>query len=144
MQETHQMQVGSLGGEDPFQEEMATYSSVLAWRIPWTEEPGGLQSMGSQRVRDVWTHTKTHTHTHTPLWAHTKTHTHTHTHTYTHTHPSPIMKHATMLCCLVISWGHKESDMYEHIQRHTHTHTHTHTPLSHHEACYCVMLSGNI
>ena len=38
----------SLGWEDPLEEEMATHSSFLAWRIPWTEEPGGLQSMGSQ------------------------------------------------------------------------------------------------
>ena len=44
MQET---QVQSLGQEDPLEKEMATYSSILAWRIPWTEEPGGLQSMGS-------------------------------------------------------------------------------------------------
>ena len=43
--------VQSLGQEDPLEEGMATYSSVLAWEIPWTEEPGGLQSMGSQRVR---------------------------------------------------------------------------------------------
>ena len=42
--------VPSLGGEDPLEKEMATHSSTLAWRIPWTEEPGGLQSMGSQRV----------------------------------------------------------------------------------------------
>ena len=40
----------SLIWEDPLEEEMATHSSVLAWRIPWTEEPGGLQSMGSQRI----------------------------------------------------------------------------------------------
>ena len=46
MQET---QVRSLGGEDPLEEEMATHSSILAWKIPWTEEPGGLQSMGSQK-----------------------------------------------------------------------------------------------
>ena len=39
------------GSEDPLEEEMAAYSNILAWRIPWTEEPGGLQSMGSQRVR---------------------------------------------------------------------------------------------
>jgi len=45
MQDT---QVGSLGREDPLEKEMATHSSTLAWRIPWTEEPGGLQSMGSQ------------------------------------------------------------------------------------------------
>ena len=40
----------SLGQEDPLEEGMATYSSILAWRIPWTEEPGGLQCIGSQRV----------------------------------------------------------------------------------------------
>ena len=44
------MQVQFLGQEDPLEEGMATHSSILAWRIPWTEEPGGLQSMGSQRV----------------------------------------------------------------------------------------------
>ena len=48
MQETR---VQSLGQEDPLQEEVTTHSSILAWRIPWTEEPGRLQSMGSQRVR---------------------------------------------------------------------------------------------
>ena len=40
----------SMGWEDPLEKEMSTHSSILAWRIPWTEEPGGLQSMGSQRV----------------------------------------------------------------------------------------------
>ena len=44
-------QVGSLGREDLMEKEMATHSSIPAWRIPWTEEPGGLQSMGSQRLR---------------------------------------------------------------------------------------------
>ena len=43
--------VRSLGQEDPLEKEMATDSNILAWRIPWTEELGGLQSMGSQRVR---------------------------------------------------------------------------------------------
>ena len=47
MQET---QVQSLGREDPLEKEMATHSSTLAWKIPWMEEPGGLQSMDSQRV----------------------------------------------------------------------------------------------
>ena len=42
--------VQSLGQEDPLEKGLTTYSSILAWRIPWTEEPGGLQSMGSQRV----------------------------------------------------------------------------------------------
>ena len=44
------MRVRSLGQEDPLEEEMATHSSVLAWEIPWTEQPCGLQSMGLQRV----------------------------------------------------------------------------------------------
>ena len=45
------MWVQSLGREDPLEEEMATHSSIVAWKIQWTEQPGGLQSMGSQRVR---------------------------------------------------------------------------------------------
>ena len=45
-----EMRVRSLGQEDPMEKEMATHSSILAWRTPWTEEPGGLQSMGSQRL----------------------------------------------------------------------------------------------
>ena len=48
MQETW---IQSLGREDPLEKEMATHSSIPVWRIPWTEEPGGLQSMGSQRLR---------------------------------------------------------------------------------------------
>ena len=48
MQETW---VRSLGQEDPLEKEMATHTSILAWEILWTEEPGGLQSMGSHRVR---------------------------------------------------------------------------------------------
>ena len=43
-------QVRSLGQEDPLEKEMVTHPSILAWKIPWTEEPGRLQSMGSQRV----------------------------------------------------------------------------------------------
>ena len=46
----HEIQVGSLGWEDPLEEGVATHSSTFAWRIPWTEEPGGLQLVGSQRV----------------------------------------------------------------------------------------------
>ena len=56
-----EMQVQSLGGEDLFVEEMAPHSSILAWRIPWTEEPGGLQSIGLQ------SQTRLNTHTHTAL-----------------------------------------------------------------------------
>ena len=48
MLETQEMQVGSLGQEDPLEEEMATHSSILAWNFPWTERPGGLQPMGLQ------------------------------------------------------------------------------------------------
>ena len=61
MQET---QVQSLGQEDPLEKGMATHSSILAWRIPWTEEPGGLQSTGLQRVRHDWA-----TNTTTTAWS---------------------------------------------------------------------------
>ena len=57
MQETP---VPSLGWEDPLEKEIATHSSILAWRSPWTEEPGWVQSMGSQRVGHTWV-TNTHT-----------------------------------------------------------------------------------
>ena len=50
MQETKEMWVQPLGREDPVEEGMVTHSSILAWRVPWTVEPGGLQSMGLQRV----------------------------------------------------------------------------------------------
>ena len=56
-------QVWSLGQEDLLEKRMATHSSILAWKIPWTEEPGRLQSMRLQRVRHDWA-TSTHTHTH--------------------------------------------------------------------------------
>ena len=48
------MQVRSLGQEDPLEEGVATHFSILAWRILWTEDPGRLQSMGSQKVRQEW------------------------------------------------------------------------------------------
>ena len=61
MRETQETLVQSLAWEDPLEKEMATHSSVLAWRIPWTEEPGGLQSIGSQsRIRLVTKHACTH------------------------------------------------------------------------------------
>ena len=56
MQETQETRVWSPGREDPPKQEMTIYSSILAWKISWTEEPGGLQSMGSQRVRHDWSH----------------------------------------------------------------------------------------
>ena len=51
MQETKEMWVQSLGQKDPLEEDMATQSNILPWRIPWTEEPGELWSIRSQRVR---------------------------------------------------------------------------------------------
>ena len=64
MQET---QVQSLGWDDSLEKEMATHSSTLAWRIPWREEPGGLQSMGSQRVEHDWA-TSRHNDNETMYW----------------------------------------------------------------------------
>jgi len=60
MQEMQEMQVQSLGGEDPLEEGMATHSSIVAWRFPWREEPDGLESIGLQRVGNDWacTHTQ--------------------------------------------------------------------------------------
>ena len=54
IQETQEMGIWSLGWEDPLEEEMATHSNILPWKIPWTEEPGWLQSLGSQTVRHNW------------------------------------------------------------------------------------------
>ena len=51
MQEMQETLFQSLGQEDPLEEEMGTHSSILVWKIPLTKEPGGLQSMGSQRIR---------------------------------------------------------------------------------------------
>ena len=59
MQETQEMQFWSLGQEDPLEKEIATHSSILAWKIPWTEEPGGLTPMGLQRVWHNWAHMNT-------------------------------------------------------------------------------------
>ena len=64
MQDRQEARVGSLGQEDPLEKGMVTHSSILAWRIPWTEETGGLQSMGLLRVQQDWSNW-THTHTHT-------------------------------------------------------------------------------
>ena len=58
-----EIQVRSLGWEDPLEEGMATHSSVLAWKVPWTEEPGRPESVGSRRVRHEWSdYARTHTH----------------------------------------------------------------------------------
>ena len=64
-QETQQeKQIRSLGWEDALEQEMATHSSTLAWKIPWTEKPGRLQSIGSERLGHYWATEHTHTHTH--------------------------------------------------------------------------------
>ena len=63
MWETQETQVRSLGWEDPLEKEKATHSSILVWEIPWTEEPGGLQSMGLQKN---WTQ-RLSTHAHTQI-----------------------------------------------------------------------------
>ena len=57
------MQVGSLGQEDPLEYEMATHSSIFAWKIAWTEESGGLHNSWGCRELDMTEHTHTHTHT---------------------------------------------------------------------------------
>ena len=66
MQKTQETRVRFLGLEDPLDEEMATHSSILPWKVSWTEDPGELQSMGLQRIRHNWT--TDHTHIHTELW----------------------------------------------------------------------------
>ena len=87
-----EMRVQSLGWEDPLEEEMAIHCSILAWEILWTEEPGGLQSMGSQKNQTQQgtshlTHTRTHTHARDKSpHAHTHTHARAHARTCTHTY----------------------------------------------------------
>ena len=61
MQETQEMWVSSLDQEDPLEKKMAIHSNILTWKIPWTEESGGLQSMGLQKVGHDW-ETKHNTH----------------------------------------------------------------------------------
>ena len=94
MQKAREMRIWSLGQEDPLEKKTATHSSTFAWKIPWTEEPGGQQSTGWQRIGHDWatkqTHTLTHTHSHTHSHTHTLTHTLTLTHTYTHTYTMRI------------------------------------------------------
>ena len=60
MEEMQEMQVPSLGREDPLKEDMRTHYSILAWKIPWTEEPGGLQSPGGHKESDMTERVRTH------------------------------------------------------------------------------------
>ena len=87
MQETW---VRSLGWEGPLEEGMTTHSSILAWRIPWTEEPGGLQSMGSHRVRHWWV-----AFTFALIWLHT----HIHTLWFENVHIKLITAYTIILLC---------------------------------------------
>ena len=73
MQEVQETWVPFLGQEGPLEKKMATHSSVLAWTVPWTEEPGGLQSMGVTKESDMTEQISTHTHTHMHIHAHTHT-----------------------------------------------------------------------
>ena len=72
---TQETPVQSLGQKDPLEKEMATHSSILAWKIQWMEEPGRLQSMGSQRVGHDWATSLLRAY----QWAQCRRHTHTHT-----------------------------------------------------------------
>ena len=85
MQETW---VRSLGQEDPLEKEKTTHSSTLAWKIPWSEEPGGLQSMGSQRFGHDWA-TSLHFSTGATGYPHAKHEVGPSWHTHTHTHTPP-------------------------------------------------------
>ena len=85
--------VRSLSWEDPLEEDMATDSSILAWRIPWTEEPGMLQSMGSQRVSHDWA-TK-----HTHIYIYTYTHIYVYIFCYTpETNPALYINYTSIKC----------------------------------------------
>ena len=82
--------IRSLGWEDPLEEEMATRSRILAWSIPWTEEPGGLQSVGSQRVRHDWSDLARCTPEFPPWLRSWKTKSH---------NPPPALSTLFFLCC---------------------------------------------
>ena len=84
IQAPQEMPVQSLSWEDPPEEEMATQSSILPWQIPWTEEPGGLQSTGSWRAGHDWATKRSR--------ACTLTHTHTHTHTRVRAQSNEILR----------------------------------------------------
>ena len=83
--------VRSLSWEDPLEEDMATDSSILAWRILWTEEPGMLQSMGSQRVSHDWATKHTHIYIHIYIYTHTYMYIYTYIHIYIYTHTHTYM-----------------------------------------------------
>ena len=125
--QTQEMQAWSPSQKDALEKEMAPYSRILAWRILWTEGPGRVESMGSQRVRHDWVNEYTQTHRHTlthslkHTHSHTLTHTHTLTHSHTHTHtPSHALTHS-------LSHSHSHTLTHSLSLSHTHTITLTHT-----------------
>ena len=85
--------IQSPGQEDPVKNGMATLSSILTWRIPWTEEPDRLQSMGLKRVRYDWA-------------------TNTHTHTHTHTHAHQYSFHCSIPRGLAFKTSHEDHDLF--------------------------------
>ena len=95
--EVQETWIWSLYWDGPLEKGMATHSSILAWRIPWTEEPGGVHSMGSQRVGHSWG-TNTHTHTHTQY-----ARTERYSHYASLTHPGHFP--ACWVLLLDIKWG---------------------------------------
>ena len=95
VEETHKRQVRSLGKENPLEKEMTTHSSILAWEIPWTEEPGGPESMGSQKIQTRLSDEHTKTSSFSFL------HTHTHTHTHTHLFSTPSWLYSVLLSALL-------------------------------------------
>ena len=98
MQELQETWVPSLGWEDPLEEGMATHSSIFAWRIPWREEPGRLQSIGSQTVtHDSSNLACRHASIYSTMYKHTHTHTHTHIHNY---HPLYCLPCTITICLL--------------------------------------------
>ena len=114
----YEMGVQSVDQEDPAEEGKATHSGILAWRITWTEECGGLQTMESQTVRDDWV-----------------TNTHTHTHTHTHTGGSSWTRNQTGVSCIAggffTGWATREAPP-----------THTHILNKHIPNCFALWPAG--
>ena len=118
----------------PMEKGMALHSSILAWRISWTEEPGGLQSVGHKELdtTEQLTHTHAYTHTRTYTYMHAHTHAHTHPHTYPHTRSTYTHAHNTYPPTHTRTHTHTHT----HTHPHAHTHTHTHTQVHHSRAIF--------
>ena len=111
MQETQEMWVWTLGRKDPLEEETAAHSSILAWRIPWIEEPGELKSLGSHRVRHNWVpeHVLEHQkHVRVPLGAGEASGWHQTADLALNTHPESLLW-LTILILYKTPWGTRTS-----------------------------------